>query len=152
MLKYDSKNNKVTIGGPKYVNIFNPDTENFYQVIVNGNWKSSIQTNTRQLISNYYMGIDINLAIQSKTSLDDYYEELLNNKYEDMTIKNETDTKIFNAEAKVIEYERDDTVGKLAIIHKDSDFVTILFFVDKTRFKESDFKEYEKIINSFNIQ
>ncbi|WP_438349984.1 hypothetical protein ACP8HI_04765 [Paenibacillus sp. FA6] len=151
-LKYDSKNNKVTIGGPKYVNIYDPESQNFYQVIVNGNWNSSIQTNSRQMISNYYMGIDINLVIQSETTLDEYYKSLLKNDYEYIKVTNEVNTKIYNTEAKVIDYTTNDSVGKLAVIHKGSDFVTLDFFVDKTRFKEADFKEYEKIINSFNIQ
>ncbi|MGF7048117.1 hypothetical protein J2T13_002623 [Paenibacillus sp. DS2015] len=151
-LKYDSKNNKVTIGGPKYVNIYDPNTQNFYQVIVNGNWNSSIQTNSRQMISNYYMGIDINLDIRNETSLDEYYKSLLKNEYKYIKVTNEDNTKINNTEAKIIDYTTKDSVGKLAVIHKDSDFVTIFFFVDKTRFKETDFKEFEKIINSFNIQ
>ncbi|WP_019908702.1 hypothetical protein [Paenibacillus sp. HW567] len=64
----------------------------------------------------------------------------------------EVDTQINNVDAKVFDYKNSENVGKLAIIHKDSDFVTINFFIDKTRFKESDFKEYDKIIKSFNIQ
>ncbi|MDQ0193804.1 hypothetical protein [Paenibacillus wynnii] len=151
-LKYDSKNNKVTIGGPKYVNISDSKTKNFYQVIVNGNWNSSIQTNSRQMLSNYYMGIDINLDIQSETTIDEYYKNLLKNEYKDIKVSNEVNTKISNAEAKIVDYTTTDSIGKLAVIHKDSDFVTLFFFVDKTRFKETDIKEYEKIINSFNIQ
>jgi hypothetical protein len=151
-LKYDSKTNKVTIGGPKYVNVVDAQSDNFYQVIVNGNWGSSTQTNSRQVISNYYMGIDFNLAVKSDTSLDEYCKNLLANDLQYISVVKQTDTTIYNAQAKVIDYKSSDTVGRLAIIHKDSDFVTINFFVDKTRFKESDYKEYEKIIKSFNIQ
>ncbi|MGN7763484.1 hypothetical protein [Paenibacillus sp. 22594] len=151
-LKYDSANNKVTIGGPRYINISNSDSPNFYQVIVNGNWNYSYLTSSRIVVSNYYMGIDMDLAVQNGTSMEDYSKSLIKNEYSDLKVTNEVDTTISNVEAKVINYKDKENVGRLAILHKGSDFLTIHFFVDGSRFKESDFNEYEKIIKSLNIQ
>ncbi|WP_379159153.1 hypothetical protein [Paenibacillus sp. sgz5001063] len=151
-LKYDNANNKVTIGGPRYINISSLESPNLYQVIVNGNWNYSYLTSSRIVVSNYYMGIDMDLAVQNGISLEDYSKSLLKGEYNNLTVTSEVDAKISNVEAKVINYKDEGNVGRLAILHKGSDFVTIHFFVDRSRFKESDFNVYDKILKSLTIQ
>lgn len=151
-LKYDSVNNKVTIGEPRYVNISNSESPNFYQGLVNGNWNYSYLTSSRVILSNYYMGIEMDLAVQNGTSLEDYAKSLIKNEYSYLKVTNEADTTISNVEAKVINYKDKENVGRLAILHKGSDFLTIHFFVDGSRFKQSDFTEYDNLIKSLNIQ
>lgn len=151
-LEFDSEENTLRIGGPKYINIYNSVSDNFYQVIVNGNWGATLLTKDRQRVSNYYMGIDISLETIEGLTLETYFVEQFKKRVPYINITKELDTKIHNSPAKIVDYNTKDSIGKIAIINKDSDFVVIQFFVDKTRFNELDFNVFEEIIESFNIQ
>lgn len=152
-LEFNKKDNKITIGGPKYLNLFNRESNNFYQVMVNGNWGATYQTNERKMVSNYYMGVDIFLQTIDNSNLEQYtkafQQKLSSIGY---TVSNETNRKIAGENAKVLDYKTDGSIGKIAILHKDDDFVTIMFFADKTRYKKEDMKEFDNIVKSFTIQ
>ncbi|MGG1634397.1 hypothetical protein MHH56_32785 [Paenibacillus sp. FSL K6-3182] len=151
-LVFDNKTNKLIIGGPMYVNLSDHDTANFFQIVINGNWRPSVMTDNRKLYSNYYMGVDFQLESEKGLGLDEYIKQALKNAFKYVKVNKQTNTKIAGAEAQVIDYETSDTVGKLVFIQKDSNFATLMFFVDKTRYQDKDLKEYDKIIASFNIQ
>lgn len=155
-LKFDTKLNKLTVGGPMYVNLYGRDSSNTFQIIINGNWRPSLLTNDWKTYSNYYMGVDFRLESAKGVSFDDYVDLALKGIYKGLyknaPTKGSANTTIAGAEARVMDYESSDSVGKLVFIHKDSDFATLTFFVDKTRYKASDMKEYDKIVASLNIQ
>ncbi|AJY75760.1 hypothetical protein VN24_15870 [Paenibacillus beijingensis] len=151
-IEFDSKKNKLIIGGPMYLNLYSQNSDGFYQMIVNGNWHPSIITPNRKIYSNYYMGVDFFLETEASDSLDEYYKSIVNDQSSGIKITSETDTEIFKQQAKEATFESSDSIGKLAIIQNGNDFIIIRFFVDKTRFKQSDFKEYDKMLKSFNIQ
>ncbi|SFE82241.1 hypothetical protein SAMN04487969_107131 [Paenibacillus algorifonticola] len=151
-LVFDNKANKLIIGGPMYVHLYDKDTANFFQIVINGNWRPSVMTDNRNLYSNYYMGVDFRLESEKGLSLDEYVKQALKNAFEYVKVNKQTNTKVAGAEAQVIDYETSDTVGKLVFIQKDSSFATLLFFVDRTRYQDKDLKEYDKIISSFNIK
>jgi hypothetical protein len=149
---FDSKANKLTIGGPMYVHLYDRDTANFFQIVINGNWRPSVMTDNRKLYSNYYMGVDFRLESEEGLSLDEYVKQALKNTFNYVKVNKQSNTKVAGEEAQVIDYETSDSVGKLVFVQKDSNFATLLFFVDKTRYQAKDLKEYDKIIASFNIQ
>lgn len=151
-LVFDSKANKLTIGGPMYVNLFDRETTNFFQIVINGNWRPSILTDERKVYSNYYMGVDFQLESAEGVSLDDYVKQALKGSFKYVQAKKQTNAKIAGSEAQVIDYETNDSVGKLVFVRKESDFATLMFFVDKTRYQATDLKEYDKIISSLSIQ
>ncbi len=151
-LEFNKKANKLTIGGPMYLNLHEKWGDNSYQIIVNGNWRPSILTDTRKLYSNYYMGVDFQEEIVRDITLDDYIKQSLADQFKYLHVGKQTDTKISGVDAQVMDYQTSDTVGKLLILQKDADFVSLMFFVDKTRYQASDLKEYDKIISTFNIQ
>lgn len=149
---FDSKANKLTIGSPMYVSLFGHETKNDFQIIINGNWRPSQLASDRVVYSNYYMGVDFRLESAKGVSLDEYAKQALNTSFSSVQVKKRANVKIAGVAAQVIDYETHDSVGKLVFLGKGSDFVTLMFFVDKSRYQESDLKEYDKIISSFNIQ
>ncbi|RNB92488.1 hypothetical protein EDM56_01990 [Brevibacillus fluminis] len=151
-LVFDSKANKLTIGGPMYVDLFDRETANFFQIVINGNWRPSILTDKRKMYSNYYMGVDFRLESAKGMSLGEFVNSALKGTFKYVQANKLTNVKVAGAEAQVIDYETSDSIGKLVFVRKDSDFVTLMFFVDKTRYQAADLKEYDKIISSFNIQ
>lgn len=151
-LVFDNKANKLTIGGPMYLHLFDRSTKQFFQIIINGNWRPSIISEDRLLYSNYYMGVDFRLESASGVSLDDYVKAALKNSFKYVQVNKQSNEKVAGADAQVIDYESNDTIGKLVFVQKNTDFVTLMFFVDKTRYQPSDLKEYDKIIANFNIQ
>ncbi|MDQ8734193.1 hypothetical protein [Paenibacillus sp. LHD-38] len=149
-IEYDSKNNKLTLGSERYIDISTPESEGFYQLIINGNWGPSILTREHLMYSNYYMGIEFYFEKTAAASLDTYVTSAL--KASRIKATHTADIQMAKQNAKEITYETPDSVGKLVIVKYGADYVTLNFFVDKTRFKTSDFKEFDKIKASFNIQ
>ncbi|MFD2114773.1 hypothetical protein ACFSTH_02495 [Paenibacillus yanchengensis] len=151
-LVFDKKTNKLIIGGPMYLNVSDRVTKNFFHIVVNGNWKPSIMTESQKMYSNYYMGVDFYLESEKGLSLDKYVKQELKSTFKYLKVTQQMNTKVAGAEAKEITYETSDAVGKLLFIQKDSNFATIMFFVDKTRYQDDDLKEYDRIISSLGIQ
>ncbi|WP_139996799.1 hypothetical protein [Paenibacillus paridis] len=149
-IEYDAKNNKLVLGGERYVNVSSPESEGFYQLIINGNWKPSILASDEVLYSNYYKGIHFYFENADALSLDSYVTDVL--KSSGLKATKTTDIQLAKQSAKEITYENSGTVGKLIIVKYGQDYITLNFFVDKTRFKAADYEDLEKIKASFNIQ
>lgn len=150
-IEFDSKNNKLTLGGPRYLNLYSQDSEGFYQLIINGNWHSSVLTNQYTVYSNSYMGIEYYFDTIENGTLESVTASLLEQQPA-MKVNLKTATKIAEHDAIEISYKTSESVGKLFIVQNGLDFVFLDFFIDKTKFKESDYEEYEKIKASFNVQ
>lgn len=149
--EYDANNNKLILGGPMYLNLFSKESSGFYQLIVNGNWRPSILTDQHMLYSNSYMGIDFYMDKAENGNLKLYANSVMEQS-PGLKFSNKADIKLANKDAIELSYETSDTVGKLAIVKNGTDFITLDFYVSKTQFKAADFKEFEKIKASFNIQ
>ncbi|MFC4811657.1 hypothetical protein [Paenibacillus sp. GCM10023250] len=150
-LVFDDKANKLTIGGPMYVSLYNGESKHDFQIVINGNWRPSILASDRKMYSNYYMGVDFRLESAEGVTLDDYVPIALKGPFASLPSKRQTKQTIAGADALVVDYESKDSVGKLVFLQKDSDFVTLNFFVEKNSYKPADLKEYDKIIASLTI-
>ncbi|CAI6082959.1 hypothetical protein [Cohnella sp. JJ-181] len=150
--EYDKKNNTLKMGGPMYLHLHQRFSPHMYQVVINGNWRPSILTETRKLYSNYYMGVDFSLVSAVNTDLDAYAKQALNDQFKYLDLGKARAVRIGGADALLYDTASNDSIGRLAIIQSGEDFVTIEFFVDKTRHTAADLKEFDKILDSFNIQ
>lgn len=150
-IEYDAKNNTLILGGPMYLSLFSQESKSSYQLVVNGNWGPSFLTNQHKMYSNSYMGIDFYFENVETGNLESYVTSVLK-QTPWLNVTNKTNISLAKQDAIELTYETTDSVGKLAIVQNGTDFVTLKFFVDKTKFKAADNEEFEKIKKSFNIQ
>ncbi|MEK0317225.1 hypothetical protein [Cohnella sp. 56] len=150
--EYDKKNNSLKMGGPRYLNLHQRFAPQMYQVIINGNWHPSVVTETRQVYSNYYMGIEFALETSKDTTLETYAKQALKDQFKYLNTGKARAARLDGADALFYDYSTSDSVGRLAIVRNGDDFITLNFFVDKTRYTAADMKAFDSILDSFNIQ
>lgn len=150
--EYDKSNNTLKMGGPRYLNLHQRYAPHMYQIVINGNWHPSVVTETRRMYSNSYMGIDFSLETSKDTTLEAYAKEALKDQFNYLKTDNARAIQLDGADALLYDYTMSDSVGRLAIVRNGDEFVTLEFFVDKTRYTAADMKEFDKILDTFNIQ
>jgi hypothetical protein len=150
-ITYDQKTNTVKIGGPRYIDVMTKG--NFYQLIINGNWNPSVLTKTKKQYSNWYMGVDFEVENKETIDLNTFVHQRLEqlSKYGKLSGQI-TEDMIVGKKALVFEYVFSDSRTKTAIIQNGTDFITIEFYISKDKYDENSFKEFEKILRTFNIQ